>query len=154
MGLLIATYKIHPFARGGLTADGVQWTPEKDTAEADVYVTVAEALITPPARKMPAEVELGLTAAFRAVTSTTADITYQWQARNQGATTWVNLHDPVTLVDVGTTYVEQTRSGYPALVANFNTIPFEIRLQLRCNEANQGRAKIKNSTYVSIIYEV
>jgi hypothetical protein len=96
-------------------------------------------------------VEFGLTAAFRAVSSATADLTYKWQARNKGGT-WVNLHGAVAKTDIGTTYVEETRSGRFKLVANFDSLPFEVRLVIQCNEANQGRAKIKNSSYVRVKY--
>jgi len=88
---------------------------------------------------------------LRAVSSGTADVTYKWQARNAGGT-WVDLHTAVTKTDIGTTYVEETRSGRFALQSNFNSLPFEVRLIIQCNEANQGRAKIKNASYVRVKY--
>ena len=95
--------------------------------------------------------EFGLTAAFRAVSSATADLTYKWQVRNQGGT-WVDLHSAVTKTDIGTTYVEETRSGRVQSVTNFDSLPFEVRLVIQCNEANEGRAKIKSSSYVRVVY--
>jgi len=151
MGLAVIEHIEYPFAKGDLTADGIQWSAEKDTTTADVDVEVESVTIKPPALGEMIEVEFGLTAAFRAVSSATADLTYKWQARNKGGT-WVDLHSAVTKTDIGTTYVEETRSGRFNPVANFDSLPFEVRLVIQCNEANEGRAKIKNSSYVKVIY--
>ncbi|MFH1650891.1 MAG: hypothetical protein ABID87_02135 [Chloroflexota bacterium] len=151
MVLAVIEHKEYPFGRGNLTADGVQWSAEVDTTTADTDVAVAGVTIQPPALGALLEVEFGLTAAFRAVSSGTADVTYKWQARNLGGT-WVDLHTAVTKTNIGTTYVEETRSGRFPLAANFNSLPFEVRLVVQCNEANEGRAKVKNSSYIRIIY--
>jgi hypothetical protein len=85
------------------------------------------------------------------MSSATADVTYKWQARNKGGT-WVDLHTAVNKANIGTTYIEETRSGRFKTVANFNAMPFEVRLIIQCDEANEGRAKIKNSSYVRVKY--
>ena len=151
MALAVIEHTEYPFAKGDLTSDGIQWSAETDTTTADVDVEVESVTIKPPALGEVIEVEFGLTAAFRAVSSATADLTYKWQARNQGGT-WVDLHSAVAKTDIGTTYVEETRSGRFALVDNFDSLPFEIRLIIQCNEANEGRAKLKNSSYVKVTY--
>ncbi len=141
----------YPFAKGDLTADGVQWSAEVDTTTPDTDVEVESVTLKPPALGEVLEVEFGLTAAFRAVSSGTADVTYKWQARNQGGT-WVDLHSAVTKTDIGTSYVEETRSGRFQMVSNFNALPFEVRLVIQCNEASEGRARVKNSSYVRVKY--
>jgi len=151
MGLAVIEHTEHPFARGDLTSDGIQWCAEKDTAAEDVDVEVESITISPPALGALIEVEFGLTAAFRAVSSATADLTYTWQARNKGGT-WVDLHSAVTKADIGTTYVEETRSGRFKPEADFNAVPFDVRLIIRCSEADEGRARIKNSSYVRFKY--
>ena len=151
MVLAVVEHTEYPFAKGDLTADGIQWSAEKDTTTADVDVEVESVTIKPPALGAMIEVEFGLTAGFRAVSSATADLTYKWQARNKGGT-WVDLHSAVTKTDIGTTYVEETRSGRFKPETNFNSVPFEVRLIIQCNEANQGQAKVKNSSYVSVKY--
>lgn len=151
MTVTVIEHTEYPFGRGNLTADGIQWSAEKDTTTAGVDIEVESVTIKPPAKGALMEVEFGVTAAFRAVSSATADITYKWQARNEGGT-WVDLHTAVTKTDIGTTYVEETRSGRFQLVSNFNAIPFEVRLIVQCNEANEGRAKAKSSSYVRMIY--
>jgi len=151
MALIVVEHTEYPFAKGDLTSDGIQWSAEKDTTTADVDVEVESVAIRPPALGEMIEAEFGLTAAFRAVSSATADLTYKWQARNKGGT-WVDLHSAVTKTDIGTTYVEETRSGRFEAVANFDSLPFEVRLIIQCNEANEGRAKIKNSSCVRVKY--
>ena len=151
MGLAVIEHIEYPFAKGDLTSDGIQWSAEKDTTTVDVDVEVESVTIKPPALGEMIEVEFGLTTAFRAVSSATADLTYKWQVRNKGGT-WVDLHSAVTKTDIGTTYVEETRSGRFKTVANFDSLPFEVRLIIQCNEANEGRAKIKNSSYARVKY--
>ena len=151
MALTVVEHTEYPFAKGDLTSDGIQWSIEKDTTTADVDVEVEGVTIRPPALGELVEVEFGLTAAFRAVSSSTADLKYKWQARNKGGT-WVGLHNEVTKTDIGTTYVEETRSGRFKTVANFDSLPFEVRLIIQCNEANEGRAKIKNASFVRVKY--
>ena len=151
MELAVIEHTGYPFAKGNLTSDGIQWSAEKDTTTADTDVEVESIVIKPPALGKMIEVEFGLTAAFRAVSSATADLTYKWQARNKGGT-WVDLHSAVTKTDIGTTYVEESRSGRFKTVANFDSLPFEVRLIIQCNEDNEGRARIKNSSYVRVKY--
>ena len=151
MAIAVMEHTEYPFAKGDLTADGIQWSAEKDTTTADVDVEVESVTIKPPALGEMIEVEFGLTAAFRAVSSATADLKYQWQARNKGGT-WVGLHTQVTKTNIGTTYVEETRSGRFKTVANFDSLPFEVRLMIQCNETDEGRAKVKNPSYVRVKY--
>ena len=151
MAIVVMEHVEYPFAKGDLTSDGIQWSAEKDTTTADADVEVESVTVKPPALGEMIEVEFGLTAAFRAVSSGTADLKYKWQARNKGGT-WVDLHTQVTKTNIGTTYVEETRSGRFNTVANFDSLPFEVRLIIQCNEANQGRAKVKNSSYVRVKY--
>ena len=151
MGIAVIEHTEYPFARGDLTSDGIQWSAEVDTTTADTDVEVERVTISPPPLGAMIELEFGLTAAFRAVSSATADLIYKWQARNKGGT-WVDLHSAVTKTDIGTTYVEETHSGRFKTVANFDSVPFEVRLIIQCNESNEGRAKIKNSSYVRVKY--
>jgi len=151
MGLTVIEHIDHSFAKGDLTSDGIQWSAEKDTTTADTDVEVESVTIKPPALGEMIEVEFGLTAAFKAVSSATADLIYKWQARNKSGT-WVDLHSAVTKTDIGTAYVEETRSGRFKTVDNFDSLPFEVRLIIQCNELNEGQAKIKNSSYIRVKY--
>ena len=151
MVLAVIEHTEYPLAKGSLTADGIQWSAEVDTTTADTDVEVESVTIKPPSLGEIIEIEFGLTAALRAVSSATADLTYKWQARNKGGS-WVDLHSAVIKADIGTTYVEESRSGRFKAITNFDALPFEVRLIIQCNEANEGRAKIKNSSYVRVKY--
>ena len=138
---------------GALTEDGVQYSSEVTTGAADTDVTVLSKLINPVLEGGILLVEFGVTADFKAVSSDTADLIWKWQARNKDGT-WADLHSAVTETNIGTTYKSRTRSGYFTPEANFQNVPFEVRLILQCNELNEGRARVKNSSYVRVIYRV
>jgi len=138
---------------GALTEDGVQYSSEVTTGAADIDVTVFSKLINPVLEGRILLVEFGLTADFKAVSSGTADLIWKWQARNKDGT-WVDLHSAVTETDIGTPYKSRTRSGYFTPETNFQNVPFEVRLILQCNQLNEGRARVKNSSYTRVVYRV
>lgn len=141
---------------GDLTADGVQWSPEITSGGANVLTDVFTRLIDPALQGRILLVEFGLTAWFRQIgaTGNPTNLRWQWQVRNPGGT-WVNLHPEVTepSSEADTTY-ERTRSGFATVVADFNNVPFELRLQFRTSVAGAGRARVKNSSYVRVVYRV
>ncbi|MCK4581201.1 MAG: hypothetical protein KAU10_07605, partial [Dehalococcoidia bacterium] len=142
----------YPFAKGDLTSDGVQWSAEVDTTTPDTDVEVECVTIQPPALGEVIEIEFGLTAALRAVSSATADLIYKWQGRNKGGT-WVDLHSYVTIENVDTTYVERTMSGYRIEgVTNLDAYPLDVRLVIQSNETTPGvaTARVKSSSYVEV----
>ena len=141
----------HPFARGNLTSDGVQWGAEKTTATDD-YETVEEVSVNPPQLGAIIEFEFGLTCAVKS-SSSTESVKFKWQARNQGET-WVDLHDEVTYSADASAYKEYTYSGRFKPEANFNGVPFDIQLVIKSGAAGGENAvgKTKNSSYVKVIY--
>ena len=64
----------------------------------------------------------------------------------------MDLHDYVTLADVGTSYVEKTVSGYKFPATNLDSYPIDIRLVIQSNETTPGvaTAKVKNSSFVEV----
>ncbi|MBI4283261.1 MAG: hypothetical protein HY663_02185 [Chloroflexi bacterium] len=141
----------HPLAKGNLTSDGVQWSVEKTTTT-DGYETVEEVTVSPPVLGAVIEFEFGLTCAVKS-SSTLESVLFQWQARNKGGS-WVNLHDEVTYAANASVYREYTYNGRFKPVANFNAIPFDLRLQIKSGAAGGENAvgKTKNSSYVKVIY--
>ena len=151
MGLAVIEHIEHPFAKGSLTSDGVQWSAEKTTAT-DEYETVEEVTVNPPALGAVIEFEFGLTCAVKS-SGATEPVLLQWQARNKGGT-WVNLHSEVTYAADASAYKEYTYGGYFKPVANFNAVPFDVRLLIKSGGAGGETAtgKTKNSSYVKVIY--
>jgi len=151
MTLSVLEHTEHPFARGNLTADGVQWSAEKTTGTDD-YETVEQVTVKPPALGTILEFEFGLTCAVKS-SGVTEAVKFKWQARNKGGT-WVDLHDEVTYDADASSYREYTYSGRRGPQANFNAVPFEIRLVIKSGAAGGENAvgKTKNSSYVKVIY--
>src|SRR4030042_1414683 len=83
----------HPFAKGSLTSDGLQWSAEHTTAT-DSYEEVESVEISPPALGNVLEYEFGLTCAVKS-SGAAESVLFKWQARNKGGA-WVDLHDAVT----------------------------------------------------------
>ncbi len=151
MGLAVIEHIEHPFAKGNLTSDGVQLSAEKTTTTDD-YETVEEVPVSPPALGAVIEFEFGLTCAVKS-TGTLENVLFKWQARNKGGT-WVDLHSEVTYPADASAYKEYTYSGHFKPVANFNTVPFDLRLAIKSGAAGGENAvgKTKNSSYVKVIY--
>lgn len=151
MAISVIEHMEHPFAQGNLTPDGIQWSTEKTTST-DAYETVEEASVKPPALGAILEFEFGLTCAVKS-SSTLESVLFKWQARNKGGT-WVDLHSEVTYPANASTYQEYTYSGRFKPVASFNSVPFDIRLQIKSGAGGGENAigKTKNSSYVKILY--
>jgi len=151
MGLAVIEHIEYPFAKGDLTTDGVQWSTEKTTGTDD-YEAVEEISINPPALGVVLEFEFGLTCAVKS-SSTTESVLFKWQARNKGGT-WVDLHSEVTYAADASTYNEYTYSGRFKPVANFDAVPFDVRLIIKSGSAGGENAigKTKNSSYIKVVY--
>ena len=151
MGLTVIEHIEHPLAKGNLTADGVQWSAEKTTTTDD-YETVEEVIVSPPVLGAIIEFEFGLTGAVKS-SGSTESVKFKWQARNKGGS-WVDLHDEVTYPANASTYREYTYSGRFKTVANFNAVPFDLRLQIKSGAAGGENAvgKTKSSSYVKVLY--
>ena len=151
MVLAVIEHIEHPFARGDLTTDGVQWCDEYATST-DNYEEVESEVITPPALGEVLEFEFGLTCAVKS-SGSTESVLFKWQARNLGGT-WVDLHGEVTYVADASTYQEYTYSGRFKPVADFNKVPFETRLVIKSGSAGGEYAvgKTKGSSYIKVIY--
>jgi hypothetical protein len=151
MVLAVIEHLEHPFGRGSLTGDGVQWSAEHTTT-GDDYEEVEGVTISPPALGEVLEYEFGLTCAVKSG-GATEDALFKWQARNKGGT-WVDLHDEVTYSADASAYKEHTLSGRFAPVENFNAIPFEVRLLVKSGGAGgeSVSAKTKGSSYVKVTY--
>ena len=151
MTLAVIEHIEHPFAKGNLTSNGVQWSAEKTTSTDD-YEVVEEVTVSPPALGSVIEFEFGLTGAVKSSGATEA-VLFKWQARNKGGS-WVDLHSEVTYAADASGYKEYTYSGRFQPAANFNTVPFNIQLMVKSGSAGGENAvgKTKNSSYVKVIY--
>jgi len=156
--LLEHTAYLHQFDDGtyittpALTSDGVQDSDEKTTTTANVDITVFQCRIQPALHHIQKIYGLyfELEAYFKAVSSSTADLIWKWQAKNYYSSTWTDLHSSVTETNIGTSFVQRIRKGYIRPQTNLNVLPMDIRLILQCNEANQGVGKVRNTSFVKM----
>jgi len=152
----------HPFAKGNLTSNGVQYCTEV-TQGASTNTDYTVETVTVGTNHPPGKVvglEFGLTGSFAAASTTTADLKYQWQARSKEFNgSWLGLHSQVTKTNINTTNVEETYSGVFATVdkdglipSEVSRVPLEVRLRIQSNEASQAQGKTKSSSYVTVKY--
>ena len=149
----------HPFGKGNLTSDGVQWSDEA-TSTLGTYVDVESITINqitpaggPGGEGTLIEVEFGITWAQKCDGATDKAIG-KIQARNKDGT-WTNLMNGITNATAGTTYEERTYSGRFETVANFQKVPFDVKVMVKSNgTTNNAIGKVKNSSYVKCIYRI
>ena len=151
MTIAVIEHLEHPFGRGLLTEDGIQYSQEKTTTTDD-YETVEEVTVNPPALGKVLEFEFGLTCAVKS-SGASESVLFKWQARNKGGT-WVDLTGEVTCPASASSYKEYTYSGRFQPVEGFNAVPFDVRLALKSGSAGgeTASAKTKNSSYIRVIY--
>lgn len=149
----------HPFGKGNLTSDGVQWSDEA-TSTGTAYEDVESITINqiggkggPGANGTLIEVEFGITwkqknssGSYKAVG--------RIQARDKDGT-WVTIMSEKTNASNGTSYEEWTYSGRFETVTNFDEYPFDVKVQVKSNNASgNGLALVKNSSYVKALYKI
>jgi len=140
----------HPFAKGDLTATGVQYSDEVTSAK-NVYSTVEEVAINPPLLGRVIEIEFGITWSMKS-SGTTNKATGLVQARNKGGT-WVDLMTAVENTAASTDAQEHTFSGRFELEDDFNRLPFELRVRVKSAGATDNAlGKMKNTSYVRVVY--
>jgi hypothetical protein len=161
----VCQYLVHAFGTGTLNQTGAQYgtTAKSVSTDAALAKEVDIATVQPftgigqGTSGDIIEVEFGLTAGFKTGTDTAGVIVYKWQAKNANlsSTCWVDLSTANTTA-LGTTYADQTYSGYFTPTTNLNQIPFNVRLILWDGTASstQASAKTKNSSYIRCLYRV
>lgn len=146
---------LHPFAKGNLTSDGIQWSAEVTTTDAN-WTALETKTITVPmapgaATEPIVEVEFALTYSIKS-TGATKHVKHKAQARNTGGT-WVDLYAEQTRAADASAYLEYTFSGRFATVANFQTVAFDVQVVIKREDAGENAVgKMKNSSYARTIY--
>lgn len=135
-----------------LATDGVQDSDAKDTTIANTYITVFQATLTGPADELKRQIKglhFSLEAFLRAVSTATADVTLLWSAKNHSSASWVNLIAETLYANINTTYLSKPFTGHIRSQAELNEWPIDIRCQIKCDELNEGRGKIRNTSFVT-----
>jgi len=150
--LVEVTY--HPFGRGKLTSDGVQYSAEVSGIGDDFTAIEAITIKNVLYQAQVWEIEFGLTGAVKS-SSTLEGVTYKWQASDDG-TNWEDLMDALTRAADASIYADVDCSGRPNLAGNFlcNKEEFQVRMVVKSAAAGGETAagKAKSSSYVKILY--
>lgn len=152
-----------------LTTDGVAYSDEKETVDADTDVTIFQYTFEPdPYGGELIWVYFNLVATLKAE-SATADLKMTMQVRDKDGT-WQDLFSQVSYANINTTYLDKRYEGYLVkdalayctpgdadLWTYFTKVPFEFRVLLQSNEAasasGRGYGKMKNSSLIRCVYK-
>ena len=152
----LSSVTLHPFGKNALTTTGVQYSALLTTST-DVYETVEAVTVDLPleagrSSEPIVEIEFGLTCEVYS-SGAAESVLFKWQASEDNAT-WVDVVPAVTYAANASAALEYTYSGRFPTVANFNVVPFYMRLQIQSGGAGGETAKgrTKNSSYVTVIY--
>jgi len=154
-------FSIFP-VQNDLTTDGVQYSTEVATTTADTDVVAFEYdfnLGFPDATVGMSDTSMALLWCYfeincmlKANSTGTADVTWKAQTRNHDGT-WTDLFAATEYSNINTTYLEKTFKGYAEISSTFNEVPFDFRIIFQCDEADEGRAKLKNTSYFRAIFK-
>ena len=142
----------HRPVSGALTSDGVQYSTGVTTVAAntdyykDLVTCEPERSGKIDGRTIGGLIEAAFTIGLVA-SAGTPNAKYKIQARNKGGT-WVDLFAFQTEA-VSTTEEFHSWSGYFPTVANFNAVPFDLRLVIQSDSATDTvTGRVRNSAYV------
>lgn len=144
---------LHPFAKGDLTTDGVQYSTEVSGIDHTAFAAIETITIYQPEGFTLAEIELSLTAAV-ASSGATKDVYWKWQASDDGAS-WEDLIAAQTRAADASAYADVSCAGRFAPTGNFlgTGTSFQVRLVIEAEDATETvKGKTKNSSYVICRY--
>lgn len=143
----------HPFGKGSLATDGVQYSTEV-TLIGDTYTAIEAVTITQPSGYTLEEIEFGLTVAVKS-SSTAESVLWKMQASDAG-TNWEDLIGEQTRAADASAYADVSASGRFAPTGNFlgTSATFQVRAVVKSGAAGGETAtgKMKNSSYVLCTY--
>jgi len=143
----------HPFGKGSLTTDGVQYSAEVAGITHLVWGVIQTITITQPVGYTLEEIELGLTGAIKS-SGATKHVKWKWQASDNGAA-WQDLIAAQTRAADASVYADRTAAGRFAPTGNFLGTggTFQVQMVIQAEDATETVAgKAKNSSYVLCIY--
>jgi hypothetical protein len=143
----------HPFAKGPLTADGVQYSAEQ-SGIGDTYTAIETVTIQQPPRCTLEEIEFGLTGAVKS-SGATEGVNWKWQASDDGSS-WQDLIAEQTRAADASAYADVSCAGRFAPAGNFLGTGTSFQLRMVAKSAAAGgetaSGKTKNSSYVICRY--
>lgn len=150
----------HPFGKGPLTSDGVQYSAEV-TSTANTYktvekVTIDEIGVTGGPGGRGTIIEGGYAVTWGMHSSGSADkATGLISAQDKDNGTYVVLMTAQETATASTAYEYFTYSGRFASTATFTKVPFDMKVEVKSSGTTDNAVgKVKNSSYVSVVYKI
>lgn len=143
----------HPFAKGTLTLDGVQYSAEVAGIGND-YTAIETIIITQPTGYTLEEIEFGLTMAVKS-SGAVEGVNWKWQASDAGAA-WQDLIAEQLRAASAAAYLDVSCSGRFAPTGNFlgTGATFQVRAVVKSAvvDGETAAGKTKNSSYILCRY--
>jgi len=149
----LLTKIVHPFAKGSLTTDGVQYCTAVTGIDNDAYDPIDAQTIQQPPGYTLYEIEFGLTGRLDVSGTPTDNALWKWQAGDDGSS-WEDLIGEQTLTTPSAA-TDVTCSGRFAPTGNFlgTGTSFQVRFVAKCSGATDTvSAETKNSSYILCRY--
>lgn len=138
---------------GDLTTDGVQWSADVLTVDADTAYKYESGAISIGTSRNLKMLKLNLAHRQKAG-SATADVKYLWSI-SPNNTDWTTLFTEVTVANINTSYIDYVYTGYVDIATAVITEPtIYLKLEIKSNETTPGvsTAAVKNTSYVEMTY--
>ena len=146
-------YTLHPFGKGNLTTDGVQYSTEV-TSIGDTYTAIEAITITTPTGYTLEEIEFGLTNALKS-SGATEGVNYKAQASDDGSS-WEDISAEQTYAANASSYADKLLAGRKTPSGNWlaTGATFQVRVVAKSASAGGETAsgKAKNSSYIILKY--
>lgn len=156
----------HPFGKDDLRSTGIQYSDVATTTAELTWKDVESITIEPPSSGKITEIEFGITWADCS-SLTTTNFRGRVQGRDKSGT-WTDLihsttspsatgvaYHETTATATTDTYTDHTYSGRFETETNFDSVPFDLRVQVYTSsstDSSTASGKVKNSSYVKYTY--
>lgn len=152
----------YPFGKDKVRSTGIQYSDEVVTTAQD-WKTVESVTIEPPVGGTIVELEVGITFSMKS-SGAAKYVRGRVRVRNKDGT-WVVICADGTSPAAGNAYIEKaasaaayteyTFSGRIETEANLNAVPLDIEVQVypEAHVTETATGKVKNSSYVRIVYD-
>jgi len=146
-------FVLHPFGKGSLTTDGVQYSTEV-SGIGDTYTAIETVTIIQPTGYTLQEIEFGLTVAIKS-SAAVEGVNWKMQASDDGAA-WEDLIAEQLRAASCADYLDVSALGRFALTGNFlgTGATFQARAVVKSAVAagETATGKMKSSSYVLVKY--
>lgn len=143
---------VYPIKSSYLTSDGVQYSPEIDTAKAETEVVLFEHSFEPPFHGDILWAYFLIGASFTSLVAANETIVWRAQARTVKRN-WVNLFRHTNVYVKSSGWKNAKMEGYARVSqASFSRVRFDFRVLFKCDTVNGARGRLVNNTMFRVVW--